>query len=84
MAQQINLAELQRVYRARENRRIRDGLRRYLLDHDEPSSAIFVIVSRRLYATGQIDNLGLTDSWLVSASETERASLFSEICTTRG
>jgi hypothetical protein len=55
----INLAELQRTYRAQLNSERRDALRRYLLDGDDPPAAIFILVSRRLYADGQIDNLGL-------------------------
>jgi hypothetical protein len=77
----INLGDLQRVYRARENRKIRDGLRHYLLGRGEPSPGIFIIVSRRLYANGQIDNLGLSDAWIASSTETERATLFSQIVT---
>jgi hypothetical protein len=53
-----------------------------LLDRVEPSAAAYQIVSRRLYAEGAIDNLGLADAWIGTASETERATLFSDIATT--
>jgi hypothetical protein len=77
----VKLAELQRAYRAQQSRKHRNQLRHYLIDRTEPSSAAFQIVSRRLYAGGQIDNLGLADHWIGTASEAERASLFSDIAT---
>jgi hypothetical protein len=52
-----------------------------LLDRIEPSAAAYQIVARRLYAEGAIDNLGLADAWIGTASEAERASLFSDIVT---
>jgi hypothetical protein len=51
----VKLAELQRAYRAQQNKKHRNQLRHYLIDRTEPSSAAFQIVSRRLYAGGQID-----------------------------
>ena len=77
----VQLAELQRAYRARRRSRHRAELRKYLLDHVEPSAAAYQIVSRRLYAEGAIDNLGLADAWIGSATEAERATLFSDIAT---
>jgi hypothetical protein len=77
----INLAELQRTYRAQLNSERRDALRRYLLDGDDPPAAIFILVSRRLYADGQIDNLGLASHWIASATVAERAALFTAIAT---
>ena len=77
----IQLADLQRAYRARQRSRHRAELRKYLLDHVEPSPAAYQIVSRRLYAEGAIDNVGLVDAWLGSATEMERATLFSDIAT---
>jgi SOS response regulatory protein OraA/RecX len=77
----VQLAELQRVYRAEQRSRHRAELRKYLLEHIEPSPTAYQIVSRRLYAEGAIDNLGLADAWIGSATETERASLFSDIAT---
>jgi hypothetical protein len=77
----VQLAELQRAYRAKQRSRHRAELRKYLLERIEPSAAAFQIVSRRLYAEGAIDNLGLADAWIGTATETERASLFSDIAT---
>ena len=77
----VQLAELQRAYRARRRSRDRAELRKYLLDRVEPSAAAYQIVSRRLYAEGAIDNLGLADAWIGSATGTERATLFSDIAT---
>jgi hypothetical protein len=70
----VQLAELQRAYRARRRSRHRAELRK-------PSAAAYQIVSRRLYAEGAIDNLGLADAWIGSAGEAERATLFSDIAT---
>jgi hypothetical protein len=77
----INLAELQRTYRAQLNSERRVALRRYLLENDEPTAAVFILVSRRLYATGEIDNLGLAHHWIASATIAERAALFTAIST---
>ena len=77
----VQLAELQRAYRAKQRSAHRAELRKYLLDRVEPSAAAYRIVSRRLYAEGAIDNLGLTDAWIGSATGTERATLFSDIAT---
>ena len=77
----INFADLQSAWRAKQHKNRRDDLRRYLIGGEEPSSAAYQTVSRRLYAEGGIDNLGLADSWLAVASERERAALFSEIAT---
>ena len=77
----VQLAELQRAYRAKQRSRHRAELRKYLLDRVEPSPAAYQIVSRRLYAEGAIDNVGLVDAWLGSATKTERATLFSDIAT---
>ena len=77
----VQLAELQRAYRAKQRSRHRAELRKYLLDRVEPSPAAYQIVSRRLYAEGAIDNVGLVDAWLGSATETERATLFTDIAT---
>jgi hypothetical protein len=77
----VKLAELQRGWRAQQNGKDRVALRRYLIDRTKPSAAAFQIVSRRLYAEGAIDNLGLADAWIGTASEAERASLFSDIAT---
>lgn len=79
----VQLGDLQRVYRARQNAGQPVELQQYLLDRANPSGSIYQLVSRRLYASGLIDNLGLTDCWIVSASEAERATLFSEIVTDR-
>jgi hypothetical protein len=75
------LGDLQRAYRARQNSKHRNELRHYLIDRVEPSAPAYQIVSRHLYADGQIDNLGLADAWLAGASMKERATLFSEIAT---
>jgi len=77
----IPLSDLQRAY----HQNMRGSQRRYELRcyiiGDEPTANAFCLVSRRLYADGLIDNLGLTASWLDGASLTERASLFSLIAT---
>ena len=77
----IPLSDLQRGY----HQNMRGSQRRYELRcyiiGDEPTANAFCLVSRRLYADGLIDNLGLTASWLDGASLTERASLFSQIAT---
>jgi hypothetical protein len=52
-----------------------------LLGNSAASAAIYQLVSRHLYAGSQIDNLGLTDTWLASATEAERAGLYSDIAT---
>jgi len=77
----IPLSDLQRAYHqnTRGSQR-RYELRCYIIG-DEPTANAFCLVSRRLYADGLIDNLGLTASWLDGASLTERASLFSQIAT---
>ena len=76
------LSDLQRAYHQnmRGSQR-RYELRCYIIDRDEPTANAFCLVSRRLYADGLIDNIGLTASWLDGASLTERASLFSLIAT---
>jgi hypothetical protein len=78
----IQLSELQRTYRAQLHASRRDALRSYLIDGDEPTASAFRLVSRRLYADGLIDNLGLAFHWVASASLAERARLFSAITTT--
>jgi hypothetical protein len=77
----VRLAELQRAWRAQQNGNRRTDLRRYLIDRGASSAATYQLVSRRLYAEGAIDNLGLADHWIDTASESERASLFSDIAT---
>ena len=77
----IQLGELQRVYRATQHASRRDALRSYLVDGKAPSAAAFRLVARRLYADGLIDNLGLADLWLATATVAERAALFSAIAT---
>jgi hypothetical protein len=77
----LNLGDLQRSYRAQRNSERRDALRRYLLESEEPTAAVFVLVSRRLYATAEIDNLGLVHHWIASATVAERAALFTAIAT---
>jgi hypothetical protein len=77
----INLSDLQRVYRAKQQTDRRHDLRRYLIDGRAASAGAFQLVSRRLYADGLIDNLGLTDMWIAGATMTERAGVFSEIVT---
>ena len=57
------------------------ALRRYLLDGEEPTAVVFIIVSRALYARGLVDNLGLTAVWIARATIAERAALFSTIMT---
>ena len=81
MSNIIRLGDLQRVYRAKQRSNRRHQLRDYLLNRGAASASTYQLVSRRLYADGLIDNLGLTDTWLTCASETERAGLFSDICT---
>ena len=73
--------DLQRAYRARQSGQQRVELRQYLLDRADPSAAVYQLVSRRLYADGLIDNLGLCDTWIAIATEQERAILFSQIAT---
>jgi hypothetical protein len=77
----INLGDLQRAYHARRSLEGRDALRRYLLDGDEPTAAVFILVSRRLYAEGLIDNIGLAVQWIAGVTLAERAALFSAIAT---
>jgi hypothetical protein len=77
----VRLGDLQRAYRANQRSRHRVELRKYLLDGAEPSAAAYQTVSRRLYAEGVIDNLGLADIWIGTASLAERATLFSDITT---
>ena len=75
----IRLADLQRAYRAKQRSNQRHELRHYLINRGATSASTYRLVSRRLYADGLIDNLGLTDSWIASASEADRAGLFSDI-----
>jgi SOS response regulatory protein OraA/RecX len=77
----VRLGDLQAVYRAQARKKRRNELRRYLINRKGPTSGAFNTVARRLYADGLIDNIGLADAWLASASEAERAALFSEIAT---
>jgi hypothetical protein len=77
----VQLGELQRAYRARQRGNRRGELRAYLISGEEPSPAAFRLVSRFLYANKQIDNLGLADLWLGTATTAERAALFSAIAT---
>jgi hypothetical protein len=77
----VNLAEWQRSVRARHGAETRKDLRGFLLENRTPSPAIFVLVSRRLYAEGAIDNLGLAAHWVATATVAERAALFSAIAT---
>jgi len=77
----IRLSDLQRAYLARQNSNRRHELRRYLIDGGASSASTYQLVSRRLYADGLIDNIGLTDTWIAGASEAERAGLFSDIAT---
>ena len=77
----VRLGDLQRAYRAQQRTNQRHDLRRYLIDRADPSSAAYQIVSRRLYCDGAIDGLGMTDYWLSTATEAERATLFSQIAT---
>jgi hypothetical protein len=75
------LGDLQRAYRAKQKINNRHDLRRYLIDGGAASAQTYQLVSRRLYAEGAIDNLGLADQWIAGATVTERASLFSSIVT---
>jgi hypothetical protein len=77
----LNLGNLQRAYHSLQAQERRVALRRYLLENEEPTAAVFVLVSRRLYATGEIDNLGLAHHWIATATVAERAALFSAIVT---
>jgi len=77
----VRLGDLQRAYRSKQNASRRAALQAYLIGGTKPSPAAFRLVSRRLYATGQIDNLGLADIWIGTASLAERAALFSDITT---
>jgi hypothetical protein len=77
----INLGDVQRAYRAQQNRNRRNGLRRFLVEKGEPSGDVFQVVIRRLFVDGSIDNFGSASNWLDGASLTERATLFSSICT---
>jgi hypothetical protein len=77
----VRLGDLQRTYRARQKSEQHHNPRRYLIDGLEPSAATYQIVCRRLYAEGAIDNLGHADTWLLTATEAERATLFSDIAT---
>jgi hypothetical protein len=77
----IKLADIQAEYRRRIAVRHRNELPRYLVEGEESSSLTFSLVSHRLYANKQIDNLGLTDLWLDRSKLSERASLFSSIAT---
>jgi hypothetical protein len=81
MSRFVNLAEWQRSARAQQNAVGREDLRGFLLENRAPPPAIFVLVSRRLYADGMIDNLGLTEHWVATATLAERAALFSAIAT---
>jgi hypothetical protein len=77
----VRLGDIQRAYRAKQKTRHRVELRKYLLDGAEPSAVAYQTVSRRLYAEGVIDNLGLADIWVATTSLAERAALFSDITT---
>jgi hypothetical protein len=77
----IQLGDLQQAYRAKQRSNQRHELRHYLLNGGATSASTFQLVSRYLYAAGMVDNLGLTDSWIDTASEIERANLFSDIAT---
>jgi len=79
----VHLGDLQRVYNKMRLAQIRTELRIYLIDRSEASAAAFRLVSRALYADSRIDNLGLTDVWVLSASESERAALFTRIATSQ-
>ena len=81
MSNIIRLGDLQRVYRAKQRTNQRHELRHYLIDRGATSASTYRLVSRRLYADGLIDNLGLADTWINTASEGERAGLFSDIAT---
>jgi hypothetical protein len=77
----VRLGDLQRAYRAKQQINRRHELRRYLIDGGAASAGAFQLASRRLYAEGKIDNLGLCDQWMAGATMTERAGLFSDIVT---
>lgn len=79
----VHLGELQRAYRKMRFVQIRTELRVYLIDRSEASSAAYRLVSQALFAAGQIDDFGMTDSWVLRASENERAALFARIATSQ-
>jgi hypothetical protein len=79
----IPLGDLQRKYRAAQNAAFRNGLRQYLFDGEPAAADVFFAVSRLLYGTGAVDKAGLEDAWLASASEVERAIVFTRIMTRR-
>jgi hypothetical protein len=79
MGRILQLGDLQRTWRAQRRSSRRVELRQYLIERAAPSATVYQIVSRRLYADGSVDNLGLTDAWIETASERERGRLFSQI-----
>jgi hypothetical protein len=79
----IHLGDLQRAYRKMRLAQIRLELRIYLIERSAASAAAYRLVSRALYADSRIDNIGLTDVWVLTATEGERAALFARIATSQ-
>lgn len=77
----VALGDLQRVWRSKQSAARRNALREYLINGTAPSAAAFRLVAQRLYCDGLIDNIGLADLWLATATTSERAALFSAIAT---
>ena len=75
----VPLGDVQRLYLSTRNAAFRDQLRGYLFDGTPATAAVYAAVSNQLYATGLIDKYGLEAAWLSTATEAERAVLFTRI-----
>jgi len=79
----VHLGDLQRTYRKMRVAQIGTELRGYLIDRSGTSAAAYRLVSQALYADGRTDSFGMTDYWVLRASEGERAALFRRIATSQ-
>jgi hypothetical protein len=79
----VPLGELQRLYIGGRNAAFCNQLRSFLFDGVPATSAVYAAVSHHLYATGLIDKHGLEAVWLSTATEADRALVFSRIATGR-
>jgi hypothetical protein len=79
-----NLGDLQRTYLSARNEAFRDALRGYLFDSMPATAAVYAAVSASLFVSGQIDKTGFEAAWLSTATETDRAILFSGVLTKGG
>ena len=52
-----------------------------MVDGETPKGSTYQLVSNHLYASGAVDKHGMADAWIDTATEAERATLFSDIAT---